>query len=155
MRATPRASRASLIFAAIAGAVGQFFFDRHSGKRRRHGARDRFAAFFRRRLRELSQKARYAEGVVEGAAYKAAAPVRKAGGKDGEIDDVTLARKVETVIFRDRNVPKGDINVDAEHGIVHLRGQLDSPEQIRDLVKATRKVKGVRDVESLLHLPVG
>jgi len=65
-------------------------------------------------------------------------------------DDVTLARKVETEIFRDADVPKGKINVNAENGKVVLRGEVESPEMIEDLVSKARKVQGVQDVESLL-----
>ena len=65
-------------------------------------------------------------------------------------DDVTLARKVETEIFRGAEVPKGKINVNAENGRVVLRGEVESPEMIEDLVSKARKVQGVQDVESLL-----
>src|ERR671932_1301669 len=67
-----------------------------------------------------------------------------------EVDDVTLARKVETEIFRDEHVPKGQINVNAEYGKVVLRGEVESDDMIRDLVERTRRVDGVRDVESKL-----
>jgi len=68
-------------------------------------------------------------------------------------DDVTLARKVETEIFRDAEVPKGQINVNAENGVVVLRGEVDEPELIRDLEEKTRNVQGVQEVENLLHTP--
>ena len=68
-------------------------------------------------------------------------------------DDATLARKVETEIFRDADVPKGKINVNAENGKVVLRGEADSAEMIDELVSKTRKVQGVQDVESLLTAP--
>jgi osmotically-inducible protein OsmY len=68
-------------------------------------------------------------------------------------DDVTLARKVETELFRPADAPKGRINVNAEDGVVYLRGEADTPEMINDLVERTRKVQGVREVENLLHLP--
>ena len=68
-------------------------------------------------------------------------------------DDVTLARKVETEIFRDADVPKGKINVNAENGKVVLRGEVDSAELIDDLVEKARSVQGVQEVESLLHTP--
>jgi hypothetical protein len=68
-------------------------------------------------------------------------------------DDVTLARKVETEIFRDAEVPKGQINVNAENGVVVLRGQVEEPELIRDLEEKTRNVQGVQEVENLLHTP--
>ena len=34
-----------------------------------------------------------------------------------------------------------------------LRGEVESPELIEELVGKTRKVQGVQDVESLLHTP--
>ena len=58
-------------------------------------------------------------------------------------DDVTLARKVETEIFRDAEVPKGQININAENGKVVLRGEVEKPSMIKDLEKRTRKVQGV------------
>jgi osmotically-inducible protein OsmY len=68
-------------------------------------------------------------------------------------DDVTLARKVETEIFRSAEVPKGQINVNAENGVVVLRGEVEEPELIGDLEKKTRNVQGVQEVENLLHTP--
>jgi osmotically-inducible protein OsmY len=68
-------------------------------------------------------------------------------------DDVTLAHKVETIVFRDHNVPKGQINVNAEDGVVTLRGEVPDQGMIDSLVARTREVAGVRRVESLLHLP--
>jgi osmotically-inducible protein OsmY len=71
----------------------------------------------------------------------------------GNPDDARLADKVETEIFRDVAVPKGDVNVNVEFGKVVLRGQVDSQDLIDDLVTRTRQVDGVNDVENLLHLP--
>ena len=70
-----------------------------------------------------------------------------------EYDDATLAHKVETVLFRDSDVPKGGININAQDGIVQLRGEVPDVGMIDDLVERTRSVQGVRDVENLLHLP--
>ncbi len=71
----------------------------------------------------------------------------------GDSDDTTLADRVESQIFRDTDVPKGQVNVNAEYGRVILRGEVESEDLIRDLVDRTREVDGVRDVESLLHTP--
>jgi osmotically-inducible protein OsmY len=68
-------------------------------------------------------------------------------------DDVTLARQVESELFRDEEVPKGQINVNAENGKIVLRGEVGEPEMIRDLEQRARSVQGVSDVENLLHLP--
>ena len=57
------------------------------------------------------------------------------------------------MIFRDPDVPKGQIDVNAEDGIVILRGEVEGPALIKDLEEKTRSVQGVKDVENLLHLP--
>jgi hypothetical protein len=146
-----------LLGTLAAGATGAYFFDPHNGKRRRHEARDRIAAFFRRRADEAGRKARYAEGFVEGAPHRAAEAARRAAPgavtPSTDYDDVTLARKVETEIFRAEDAPKGDVNVNVEHGVVYLRGQVERPEQIEELVTGARKVEGVKEVENLLHVP--
>src|SRR3954466_16322979 len=70
-----------------------------------------------------------------------------------DIDDVGLARKVETVIFRDSSVPKGKIDVNAADGVVWLRGEARTPEMIKDLARQTAAIPEVKQVENLLHLP--
>jgi len=113
------------------GALLAYFFDPQSGRRRRSLALERIPAF---------------RGAKQ-------APM---GVNDQEMpqpDDATLARKVETEIFRDSDIPKGRINVDAENGKVVLRGEVEEPELIKDLEQRTKKVQGVEEVENLLHVP--
>src|SRR5919197_1785293 len=94
--------------AALVGAIGaalMFFFDPQNGKRRRKTAVDRVAAFFRRRV------ARTARGVAAEAYGLKQKVAHLKEEEKPQPDDVTLARKVETEIFRDADVPKGQINV--------------------------------------------
>jgi hypothetical protein len=134
----------------VGGVALTYFFDPDEGKRRRHVARDRFLAFFRRGGRKAAQQATRAGAAGSGLAPRAAHSVRD---EQPPGDDVTLARKVETVIFRDQDVPKGKINVNAEGGVVFLRGEARTPDQIKDLEAKTRGIPGVEEVENLLHLP--
>jgi hypothetical protein len=69
-----------------------------------------------------------------------------------EMDDVTLARKVETEIFRGRGAPKATVDVNVVDGVVWLRGEVKRPEQVRRLEQKARSVPEVRGVENLLHL---
>ena len=69
------------------------------------------------------------------------------------LNDPALASKVESEIFRDKNVPKGDINVNVEDGVVYLRGEVSDRAAMDELVAHAREVDGVRGVENLLHLP--
>ena len=67
-------------------------------------------------------------------------------------DDATLVDKIRSEIFRDVDVPKGQINTNVEKGKVVLRGEVAQPELIEQLVERTRNVHGVEDVENLLHV---
>jgi osmotically-inducible protein OsmY len=134
---------------ALIGLVGAWFLDPSSGKRRRHVTRDRALAFFRGGGRRTARLGRTAAAQGYGAVQKAT-HLRE---EPKEFDDATLKAKVETEIFRQAGSPKGNVDVNAQRGIVQLRGEVESPELIDELVERTRKVQGVREVENLLHLP--
>jgi osmotically-inducible protein OsmY len=138
-----------LAIGAALGALLAFFLDPQTGARRRNVSRDRFLAFFRRRGRETARAGRVAAAEASGLAKK----VQHLHEQPKDYDDATLAHKVETEIFRDADVPKGQINVNAQNGVVQLRGELPNAEMIEDLVSRARDVHGVRDVENLLHVP--
>jgi len=70
-----------------------------------------------------------------------------------EMTGEDLAHKVESIVFRDDDVPKGDINVDAVGNVVTLRGQAESAEMIGQIVERTEAIVEVQRVENLLHLP--
>jgi osmotically-inducible protein OsmY len=74
-------------------------------------------------------------------------------GPAPDLDDQTLVDKVESIVFREHDLPKGEVNINAENGVVFLRGQLDRPELVEKLEARVRKVRGVRDVKNLLHTP--
>jgi osmotically-inducible protein OsmY len=67
-------------------------------------------------------------------------------------DDATLAHKVESEVLGDRAIDKGRLNVNAEHGIVILRGAVDTPDDMERLERRVAAVPGVMGVRSLLHL---
>jgi hypothetical protein len=69
------------------------------------------------------------------------------------LDDVTIARKVETELFRDPTVPKGHIDVNVVGGVVWLRGEVRTPEDVKSLEAQAQAVPEVKRVENLLHLP--
>ena len=134
-----------LRFAAL-GAALAYFFDPDNGKRRRKLAIDRFAGLARRQSHKAAGLAKRGKALKQKATHMPEA-------EKPQPDDVTLARKVESEIFRDAEMPKGKVNVNAEHGKVVLRGEVDSPELIEELVGKARKVQGVEEVENLLHTP--
>src|SRR3712207_2744489 len=124
------------------------FFDPQNGRRRRALARDRGFALFRRGGRSVEQAGR----AVGAEAYGVAQKARHLREEPKEYDDTTLARKVESELFRDPDVPKGQIDVNVQEGVVQLRGEA-RPDLIDELVERARKIQGVKDVENLLHVP--
>jgi hypothetical protein len=70
-----------------------------------------------------------------------------------QLDDVSITRKVETELFRDRKIPKGKISVNTAEGVVFLRGEAKNPELINEIERRVSEVPEVNGVENLLHLP--
>jgi osmotically-inducible protein OsmY len=138
-----------LALGGLLGAAIAYLFDPQNGRRRRAILRDRSAAFARQGGRSSARAGR----AVAAEAYGVSQKAQHLKEEPKEFDDATLAQKVQSEIFRDADVPKGQINVNAEDGIVVLRGEVEEPELIEELVERTRKVQGVRDVQNLLHLP--
>ena len=131
------------------GGLLTYLFDARSGARRRALARDRSAAFVRRSFRRSARSLRAAGATGVGWSRRA----RHLRHAPKDYDDVTLSQKVQTEIFRSAHAPKGAVDVNVANGVVQLRGEIQEQELIDELVSQARKVQGVRDVESFLHLP--
>jgi hypothetical protein len=112
---------------------------------------DRGMGILRRTSRRTERLGRRLASDAGGAVRRAQSAARRAP-KPG-MDDVTLARKVETELFRGADAPKGTVNVSVVAGVVELRGQVKRPEDVRALEDRARKIPEVRGVENLLHLP--
>jgi osmotically-inducible protein OsmY len=80
---------------------------------------------------------------------------RQSSSAPKDFDDVTIARKVESRIFRGktRHDLKAHIDVNAVDGVVYLRGVAKTPDLINTLEAETRAIPEVKGVENLLHLP--
>jgi osmotically-inducible protein OsmY len=133
---------------AAAGAAAAHFLDPESGRKRRNQMRDQAQSTASSAASAMQTQAQHAAATVKGAAH-AAAPT---GTRLEEPDDVTLARKVETEIFRPHDAPKGTVSVDVQAGVVYLRGEAP-PEWIERLGTDARAVAGIQGVKNLLHTP--
>jgi hypothetical protein len=127
-----------------------YFADPRQGRRRRKMAVQRLAGGARHRVRAGRRATRHVAAEARGAAERALHPQSR---QSPPADDVTLAHKVETEIFRPPDAPKGTVNVNAVDGVVFLRGTAPTPEQITELEGKVRAIPGVKDVRNLLHLP--
>lgn len=101
-----------------------------------------------RRRARLVRGARYTLHTVQGRTMHliAGEPPAPAEGR-------TLLDRVESELFEDRSVPHGRFNLEVEGTTAVLRGQLDTPEQMRRLESAVARVPGVTGVRSFLHAP--
>ena len=130
------------IAAAAGGAAFMYFADQQNGRRRRHVTRDRALSLARQGTRRGRKLVHHVSSDAKG--YVERAKHARGGGAE-ELD------KVESIVFRDRDVPKGRININAENGVVFLRGEVDSPELVSALEERVAKVRGVRGVKNLLN----
>jgi osmotically-inducible protein OsmY len=142
----------TLLLGAAAGAAAAYFLDRDSGSRRRNQMRDQALSKARSGKEKAASGASFATGKVKGAATTAT-PSMPGSDRIEDVDDVTLARKVESEIFRDADAPKGQVSVDVQNGVANLRGEVTDEGWIAKLADEAKKVDGVKGVNNLLHGP--
>ena len=136
--------------AALGGALAAFVLDPERGRARRAMLADRSAALARRASGELGRIGRHAGSLAAGKLQE----VRNRGGSDAMPNDATLANKVESELFSDPEIPKGQININVERGTVVLRGELTSQEQVDQIEARVGRIPGVWEVRNLMH-PAG
>jgi hypothetical protein len=137
------------ILTGVAGATTAYMFDPSMGRTRRAKLRDRLAGSRHRALRRARRGARYAWSETAGLARRG---IHALSWQPAEVDDVTLAHRVESTVLRDRDIPKDRLTIGAEDGIVVLRGAVGSAAEIRKIESAVRHVHGVNEVRNLLHI---
>jgi osmotically-inducible protein OsmY len=133
----------TFLLGAAAGAAARHFLE----SSRRNQLRDQAVAKARSGAQQAASSANYAAAKAKGAAVSATP------SSSPELDDVGLARKVETEIFRDAEAPKGDVSVDVQAGVAYLRGTVDDEQWIARLGDDAKKVDGIKGVNNLLHEP--
>src|SRR3954470_13828081 len=108
-------------------------------------------------IEKAGKLARDVAGAAEGVARQAGGTAkglrhRVQTSPPKSLSDVTLSRKVETVVFRDSRAPKNTVSVNTADGVVYLRGTVRQPKQIATLEAAVSRIPEVRGVENLLRL---
>ena len=75
-----------------------------------------------------------------------------AGAVGGAADDRVVKARVESELFRDADVPKGDVVIDVTAGVVTVRGEVEQ-HLVEDLPVRIAAVDGVVRVDNRLHAP--
>jgi osmotically-inducible protein OsmY len=137
----------SFALGAAAGAAAAHFLDPDSGRKRRNEARTQATSTASSAASRVQTQAHHAAGTMKGVAH-AVTPHRHE-----EMDDITLADRVRSEIFRAEDAPKGGVSVDVQAGVAYLRGEVGDRAWIDRLGTETRKVQGITGVKNLLHTP--
>jgi osmotically-inducible protein OsmY len=135
---------------AAAGAAAAYFLDPQGGAQRRRETRDKTLSTVKSSASDAAGTAKQAADKARGAVHDITPSIP---GRGAAPDDVTLARKVESEIFRSADAPKGTVSVNAENGVVFLRGVVEERDWIERLGAEAKQVDGVKEVRNLLHLP--
>ena len=138
----------NLVLAASFGAAATFLLDPERGRGRRARLVEGGAATLRRLWGGAERQAR----MLGARAGGTLAAIRVGDEVDGPASDAMLKDRVESELLGDPTVPKGEININAEQGIVVLRGEVPDETMRTDLEQRAARVQGVWYVENLLHL---
>lgn len=138
------------LLGAAGGAVASFLFDPARGRARRVRLADQAAATVRKAVRSGEQAVKQVRSTVDA---RVAAVRAEHTTQARAIDDATLTDRVRSIVFRDDAVPKGDLNINVERGIVVLRGEVPDEALKARIVSEVEGIEGVWSVRDLLHLP--
>ena len=136
------------VASSLVSAFATYLLDRERGRRRRAILRDRVMSRTRRIGREMGRRVRGAAAETYGISHRIVHLVPR---ETDVPDDETLLQRVESQLFRDRHIPKGEMNISCEHGMVVLRGEVDSANERARIEDRVRRVPSVRGVQNLLH----
>jgi hyperosmotically inducible protein len=70
----------------------------------------------------------------------------------GGIDDAWIHSKIVAKLIGDKDTPERKINVDVDHGVVTLRGAVNTPEQKQEAERIAKETDGVKRVNNLLKV---
>lgn len=142
----PRHGRTTpfILGATAAGLV--YLFDPDNGRGRRARIADQMTSKLRGATHEVNAK-------LDDVHNRAFGAVAEALPDEKPESDAALVQKVKSEVIGREPWGSQTIDVEAVDGVVTLRGQLDTSQQIEDLCDAVSGVTGVKDVTDLLHLP--
>jgi osmotically-inducible protein OsmY len=127
------------------GAGAMYFFDNREGARRRSVFRDKLLSAFGHMSDKLSKQGRNLMNRTRGLAYE-----MRSGMSREQVDDKTLTERIRAQIGRYVD-NAGAIVVECNEGNVILRGPIMAS-QLNGLLKATRGVRGVNNVDNQLDV---
>lgn len=133
------------LFGAATGVAAMYYLDPRSGRRRRAMLRDKVI-----HVGHLADET--VERLSADASNRARGAVARTQRKivpEGPVEDERLRARVRSALGRLTTHPRA-IEVEAHEGFITLKGEILA-EELGDVITGTRRVPGVKHVESLLH----
>jgi hypothetical protein len=136
-------------FAMTVGAGFAMLFDPAAGRRRRARSRDKAAKAWHQGSKRTARSGRRAMSFARGQSQRTMHAVQS---HHYDNSDLVVLDRIESTVFRDPDLPKGQLNIDVVHGRAVIRGAVTSPYWIREVERRVREVPGVERVENLMHM---
>jgi hypothetical protein len=136
--------------AAAIGALVAYVLDPQLGRTRRAVTLDRVAGGARRVGRWSARQGRWMGSTAAGLGERLQ---HETADVESDLDEVAIANRVKSELFRDPEIDKGAISVNVEHDVLFLRGTAPTREQIDDIGHRAGRIDGVGRVVNLLHVP--
>jgi len=145
---TPMKLIRTFVGGVIVGSVAEFLLDPARGRSRRSQVVQRARGLLRRLRRRTERQVSMATSQATGLFERS----RHLTVEDREPTDEKLRDRVQSELFREPDIPKGDVNVNVENGAVVLRGHVDSDAMKSRLGIKARSIQGVDRVENLINV---
>jgi len=139
----------TFILGGLAGATIAYLFDPIGGHGRRARLADQVNALASRRGMRPGSGSNDVDVVLETVETEVvvATPLEDAP------DDPTLSDRIHSTVFGEPDVPDDRLTIEVVDGVVTLRGELDSQDEIDDVAARIAAVPDVRSVDVMVHLP--
>jgi hypothetical protein len=138
---------AAVAAAGAGGLVAGYLLDPELGRGRRLRLAAHSAHLMRRAAMHLGREATYLRTSTYRRTRHWLRPLPPAPAQGSALLD-----RVESELFANPRIPRGQLNLEVEDTVVVLRGQLDSQATIEEVEGSVTRIPGVSDVKSLLHL---
>jgi hypothetical protein len=138
-----------LLVAGI-GALVAYAFDPQLGRTRRAMTRERVAGASRRVGRSAARRGRWIRSTAVGVGRRIE---HAATTSPSPKDEVALAARVKSELFRDPTIDKGAIAVNVERDVLFLRGTAPTRAEIDRIAHEASRIDGVARVVNLVHVP--
>lgn len=143
-----------LLLGFLAGLASMFLLDPRTGRRRRALIRDKAVRLGNSAEDLIGEtipaKIDYFSGFAQGARHRLMGGTARTSLPD---QDRFVTDRVSSIVFRDPDLPKGDININTVDQVVYLRGHVKDDRLVQEIEHRVRQVEGVRDVINLINRP--